>query len=77
MSVVINRSGLGDAGVENFCRDQGLTILAQIPFHRDIAQAYSRGCIVADSADWIKDIFIDLASKIRQGALADQETEYA
>lgn len=77
MAVVINRSGLGDSGVENFCRDQGLAVLAQIPFHRDIAQAYARGRVIADSADWAKEIFIDLAHSIRQSALAGKEVEHA
>lgn len=77
MAVVINRSGLGDSGVADYCRDQGLPVLAQIPYHRDIAQAYARGRIIADGADWTREIFSDLARSIRQKAGIDTEAEHA
>lgn len=41
--VVINRDGMGDDGVEVFCREEGLPILLRIPFDRRIAEAYARG----------------------------------
>jgi MinD superfamily P-loop ATPase len=41
--VVINRDGIGDAGVEDFCRDEGLPILMRIPFERAIAEGLARG----------------------------------
>jgi MinD superfamily P-loop ATPase len=77
MAVVINRSGLGDSGVDDYCRDQGLPVLAQIPYHRDIARAYARGSIIADSADWTRDIFNELARSIRQRARVEKEAEHA
>ncbi len=41
--VVINRDGIGDDGVEAFCREEGLPILLRIPFDRRIAEAYAEG----------------------------------
>jgi MinD superfamily P-loop ATPase len=41
--VVINRSGIGDTSVKEFCIEQDIAILAQIPNDRRIAEAYSRG----------------------------------
>ena len=41
--VVVNRDGIGDEGVESFCRAEGLPILLRIPFDRRIAAAYAEG----------------------------------
>jgi len=43
IGVVINRDGLGDAGVESYCAAEGVPVLARIPFDRRIARAYSEG----------------------------------
>jgi MinD superfamily P-loop ATPase len=41
--VVINRDGLGDIKVEDFCNKENISILMRVPFDRDIAVAYSKG----------------------------------
>ena len=41
--VLINRDGIGDAGVENYCRADDIPLLLRIPHDRRIAEAYSRG----------------------------------
>ena len=41
--IVINRAGIGDGQVNDFCRSRNLPILLEIPFDRRIAEAYSRG----------------------------------
>ena len=41
--VIINRSDLGDADVENWCRAQGIRVHMSIPFDRRIAEGYSTG----------------------------------
>jgi len=41
--IIINRDGVGDAGVEQFCEQEGLPVLLRIPQKREIAEAYSRG----------------------------------
>jgi MinD superfamily P-loop ATPase len=48
MGVVINRAGLGDRSVQDYCRSQQLPILAEIPFDRRLAEAYSRGHVLAE-----------------------------
>jgi len=42
-AAVINRAGIGDGRVSDFCRSRGLPLLLEIPFDRRIAVAYSRG----------------------------------
>jgi len=41
--VIINRAGIGDDGVLNYCKSNAIPILLEIPFSRRIAELYSRG----------------------------------
>lgn len=43
VGVVINRDGVGDQGVEEYCAAEGIPILMRIPLDRQIAEAYSEG----------------------------------
>jgi MinD superfamily P-loop ATPase len=40
---IINRDGIGDAGVEDFCAVEGLPILMRIPYDRAIAEGTAQG----------------------------------
>jgi MinD superfamily P-loop ATPase len=42
-AVVLNRVGLGDDGVQQYCDRAGIPILLEIPDDRRIAETYSRG----------------------------------
>jgi MinD superfamily P-loop ATPase len=46
--VIINRDGIGDAGVEAFCTAAGLPILLRIPFERAIAEGIAQGRTLVD-----------------------------
>lgn len=51
--VVINRSGIGDAGVEDFCRERDIPVLLRIPQSTAIARLYSQGqAFVAAHSEW-------------------------
>ena len=41
--VVINRAGIGDRKIYDFCEEKKVPILLEIPFRRKIAELYSRG----------------------------------
>lgn len=69
MGVVINRAGIGTRDVEAHCRKKGLPILAEIPFRRDIAEAYAQGQIIADTVPAVRPLFEALAARIT--SLAD------
>jgi MinD superfamily P-loop ATPase len=64
LGVVVNRAGIGDSGVYEFCRSQGIEILAEIPFDRRIAEAYCRGDIVPIACPQIKPVFVSLMNKV-------------
>jgi MinD superfamily P-loop ATPase len=51
--VVINRSGTGYDGIQRWCREENLPVLAEIPFDRELASAAARGRTLPDiSPDW-------------------------
>ena len=41
--IVLNRADAGDAGVEQYCMNEGIPILLRIPLDMDIARLYSKG----------------------------------
>lgn len=46
--VIINRDGIGNAGVDDFCAAAGLPILLRIPFERAIAEGIAQGQTLVD-----------------------------
>jgi MinD superfamily P-loop ATPase len=44
--IVINRNGLGNAGVEIYCEENNFPILAKIPNSKEIARLYSNGNLI-------------------------------
>ncbi|QGY39467.1 4Fe-4S dicluster domain-containing protein [Pseudodesulfovibrio cashew] len=60
MGAVINRAGLGDSTVQNFCKEKGIPIWAEIPYDRAIAEAYSQGRVIADAVPGLRDTFLKL-----------------
>ena len=43
MGVIINRDGIGDRGVDEFCTEEGLPVLLRVPFQREIAEEIAKG----------------------------------
>ncbi len=72
LGLVINRSDLGDSKVKEYAHEMNLPILMEIPFDRQIAEAYSKGEMLVDVMPEWKDKFLGLYEKIRH--LAQHET---
>ncbi len=66
MGAVINRAGLGDDKLQAFCRDKGIPILAELPYSRAVAEAYSQGLVVASASPELHQAFGDLAGRCRE-----------
>lgn len=47
-AVIINRCDMGDDGVVQYCRREGIDVALEIPNDRKIAEAYSRGLMLVD-----------------------------
>ena len=65
MAAVINRAGLGDRSVYDFCAREGIPILAEIPYSRAAAEAYARGRVVAQTSQAMRELFVDLRDGLR------------
>jgi MinD superfamily P-loop ATPase len=72
LGLVINRSDLGDDSVRKYARQRRLPILMEIPFDRQIAEAYSRGEMLVDVIPQWKDRFLRLYNQIQH--LSKHET---
>ena len=64
--VVVNRAGIGDAKVEDYCYKENIPILLTIPLDRDIACLYSRGVTLAEGMPPWQDIFAGLFDRIME-----------
>ncbi|MDH7488170.1 MAG: ATP-binding protein [Anaerolineae bacterium] len=65
-AVVINKDGVGDQGVESFCREAGIPVLVRIPLDRRIAEAYSEGQPLIHALPEYRPAFEELLARIRE-----------
>ncbi|RJS73631.1 MAG: 4Fe-4S dicluster domain-containing protein [Candidatus Syntrophoarchaeum sp. WYZ-LMO15] len=65
--VVVNRSGMGDRGVYDYCKDEGIEILLEIPYMKEIAISYSRGIPFVKVIDGWREQFLAVFDGIRSG----------
>jgi len=77
MGVVVNRAGVGNDEVYRFCSQAGLSILAEIPYDRAIAEAYAAGNVIARTSASMTALFQRLAETIRQAAAPAKEARHA
>jgi MinD superfamily P-loop ATPase len=67
MGVVINRAGIGDKKVYDYCKQENIPLLLEIPFSKRIAKLYSRGTpFVEEMSEW-KEKFLKLLNRIERG----------
>lgn len=62
--VIINRDGIGDNAVEQYCEESGLPILMRIPMERRIAEAIASGKLLLEAAPEYRPDFQDLLETI-------------
>jgi MinD superfamily P-loop ATPase len=71
VGVVINRDGIGDEKVDDYCREEEIPILLRIPFDRRIAEVYSEGGLVVRALPEYAKGFGELYDRI-EGILAQE-----
>lgn len=64
VGVVVNRDGIGDAGVDRYCASEGVPILIRIPLDRRIAEAISEGKTLVEAFPEYRRSFRDLYQQI-------------
>jgi len=62
--VVLNRAGIGDGKVEQYCREENIPILLTIPLDTEIARLYSKGVTLVEGIPTWKKHFLGLFDKI-------------
>lgn len=68
MGVVVNRAGIGDTGIQDYCQGRCIPVWAEIPHSRAVAEAYSRGEVATLAVPELRQIFERLAASIRAAA---------
>jgi MinD superfamily P-loop ATPase len=66
--VVLNRAGVGDKKVEDYCLKENIPILLQIPLDIEIARLYSKGIPLVENAPYWRETFLKLFHDIEQRA---------
>jgi len=64
--IVLNRAGVGDSKVEEYCKKENIPILLTIPLDTEIARLYSRGITLVDGMPQWKSSFLQLFDGIRE-----------
>lgn len=66
MGVIVNFAGIGDRGVYDYCDEQDMPIMMEIPFDLKIADLYSRGIPFVVEMPGLKNLFRELLERIRE-----------
>ncbi len=63
-AAAINKSDIGDGAVMEYCRQENIKVLIQIPNDRKIAENYSRGVMIVEAMPDYKQKFLNLFEDI-------------
>jgi len=64
--VLINRADVGDACVRDYCAEENIEVLLEVPDDRRIAEAYSRGQPMVEALPELRQDFLSLMERIRE-----------
>lgn len=62
--VIVNRAGIGNQTLQDWCRQEGIPIIMEIPDDRRIAEGYSRGRLAIESLPELTEKFLALLDKL-------------
>jgi len=65
-AVVLNRTGVGDTEVEEYCQKENISVLLTIPLDTEIARLYSKGVTLVEGIPQWKESFARLFDKVRE-----------
>ena len=64
VGVVVNRDGVGDQGVDDYCAAEDIPILMRIPLERRIAEGYSEGVPLVEAVPPYRERFTELWGRL-------------
>ena len=73
--VVVNRADYKDSVLKDYCRKEGLEIIAEIPDDRKIAEIYSEGEIIVKKLSVYRELFKKLSQKVIELARKKRKAE--
>jgi MinD superfamily P-loop ATPase len=73
--VIINRVGVGNDEVDQYCHRQGIPILLKIPLDRNIAMLYSRGIPLVEGVPRWRQEFLRLLEDIKRMVAASRSAK--
>ena len=65
-AVAINRSDIGDDAVVQYCKQEKIEVIIEIPNDKIIAENYSRGVMIVDAVADYKQMFLKLYNDIER-----------
>jgi MinD superfamily P-loop ATPase len=75
VGVVVNREGVGDTGVDEYCAAESIPILMRIPLDRRIAVAISGGEALVEALPEMRPQFVTLYEKIQREVASRKEAQ--
>lgn len=63
--VILNKSDDRIAIIDEYCAEEGISILQRIPFSRQIAEIYAKGQLLIDVDPIFESLFLELWEKVR------------
>lgn len=77
MGVVVNRAGAGNGKVREYCASRRVPVLAEIPDDRAMAEAYSRGEMIAETVPGCTERFAELLDRLDEAVRPAPNAESA
>jgi len=65
-AVLINRADVGDGQTTEYCKQERIDILAEIPDDRQVAEAYSRGEMACDAIPKYRELYGNLLAELEK-----------
>ncbi|MEZ4358463.1 MAG: ATP-binding protein [Eubacteriales bacterium] len=65
--IVINKAMQEDQSIQEYCKQQGIDVLMEIPYMREIAECYSKGILPIKMLKELREEFVWLYDKIKGG----------
>jgi MinD superfamily P-loop ATPase len=65
-AVIINKSGESDSIIEDYCKEENISVIAKIPFKKEYAESYSKGNLLIEEDDEIRQTFKNLSQRLME-----------
>lgn len=65
-AVIINKSGELDSIIEDYCKKENISVIAKIPFKKEYAESYSKGNLLIEEDDEIRQTFKNLSQRLME-----------